>query len=270
MPRKRILIVEDRKADAAHLARECEERGMDASCTGKLGDALLFVAQNHVDLILLDANLEDASAMETLDSLHKFGDIPLIVITAAEDLDLIERCGKEGVGIEFKPFKDINALFGTALKRMNRKEPSREISAAIVQEHHRATADKVTVTDKPLWIFRWQPVVMMCTTLMVASISGGAFLYRSIAEKATQTQENVAHFTAIDSALKIHEGELKGARTSISDLDKAAQTSREDRAVIHREIENVRILNDQRMNEIKQDIVARLNRIEDKLDRTNK
>ena len=96
---KRVLLVEDSHGDVV-LAQRALELGdggrFDLTVAGTLGDGIECLAQGF-DAILLDITLPDSVGPETVARMRAAArDLPIVVLSGAEDADVEERCRRAG------------------------------------------------------------------------------------------------------------------------------------------------------------------------------
>lgn len=86
MARNRILIVEDDLDILRLLSRELEDAGFEVAAydTGMRG--LSAVRESNPDLVILDLGLPDISGQEIARRLRHTGNIPIIILTAADEI----------------------------------------------------------------------------------------------------------------------------------------------------------------------------------------
>ncbi len=101
-----ILVVEDDKAICESIAFALENESFEAQCFEMGLDALDYLNNNDVDLVVLDIGLPDISGFDLLRKIRKSFDIPVIILTARDDdADIV--LGLEGLGADdyvTKPF----------------------------------------------------------------------------------------------------------------------------------------------------------------------
>ncbi|HLR46524.1 MAG TPA: response regulator, partial [Deinococcales bacterium] len=84
---KNIIVVEDDADIANLLALELGEAGfsVETYATGMRG--LAAVRENCPDLVILDLGLPDLSGAEIARRIRRTGDTPIIILTAADDVN---------------------------------------------------------------------------------------------------------------------------------------------------------------------------------------
>lgn len=99
-----LLLIEDNQVDVkiiTRLLKKVESFGMDFSITNttSIKDAESILADNGVDLILLDLNLPDSK--DPIDCFkrisNKYADCPIVVLTGAEDLEVEKELLAQGL-----------------------------------------------------------------------------------------------------------------------------------------------------------------------------
>jgi len=80
-----ILIVEDDRTIAESIAFILEQDSFSCQWFDNGGDALDYVENNAVDLMLLDVGLPDMSGFDVLRKLRTNSDLPVVIISARDD-----------------------------------------------------------------------------------------------------------------------------------------------------------------------------------------
>ena len=96
---RRILLVEDSRADAVLTARALESGGgarFELTIAGSLGEGIDHLAQGF-DAILLDLTLPDSAGTETVTRMRAAAhNMPIVVLTSAEGDEVADRCIRAG------------------------------------------------------------------------------------------------------------------------------------------------------------------------------
>jgi two-component system catabolic regulation response regulator CreB len=96
---KKILIVEDERVTAESIVFALESDSFNTHWLSSGKDAIVYVENNEVDLVLLDIGLPDISGFDVLRKVRKKSNIPIIIITARDDdADIV--LGLEGLGAD--------------------------------------------------------------------------------------------------------------------------------------------------------------------------
>ena len=101
-----ILIVEDDRTIAESIAFILEQDSFSCQWFNNGRDALDYIENNEVDLMLLDVGLPDMSGFDVLRKVRIKSDLPVIIISARDD-ESDQVLGLEGLGANgyiTKPF----------------------------------------------------------------------------------------------------------------------------------------------------------------------
>jgi len=182
----RILIVDD---DPNHLEMLCDciENHVSEIITSKNGtDAISKAKENQPDLILMDVMMPGMNGFDACKKIkadHITKDIPIIFITALNDLDSILKgfsCG--GVDYIFKPFhtKEIISRLKIHLKLQFQQRHLMELAIELKATKEEAEAARIIAEN--------------------ANHAKTNFLYKISHELMTQMNEiiNLTHFTLVD------------------------------------------------------------------------
>ncbi|HVJ86608.1 MAG TPA: sigma-54 dependent transcriptional regulator [Caulifigura sp.] len=122
----RILIVDDEPSICWALAELLEEEGFKATAVGSAEEALELSANQTWRLVLLDVRLPGLDGISAIPQLReRFGNVPIVVITAFGDLDTAVRAVESGAADYLcKPLNadDVTAIVRRVLSR-ERVEP---------------------------------------------------------------------------------------------------------------------------------------------------
>ena len=119
-----ILIVDDSENNRYTLTRRLEKHGYSNLSTAENGrTALEFLDQSPCDLVLLDIMMPEINGYEVLEQIKadcRLRDIPVIVISAVQEMDSVVRCLELGADDYLpKPFNAsvLKARVGACLER---------------------------------------------------------------------------------------------------------------------------------------------------------
>ena len=87
MGNPRIFIVEDERRIARFLQIELEHEGYETATEDNGLHAFERIAQEDYDLVLLDSMLPDMDGMTICRKVREFSDIPIIMLTARDDVE---------------------------------------------------------------------------------------------------------------------------------------------------------------------------------------
>jgi len=103
-----LLIVDDNELNRDMLARRLERQGYEVTAVEDGHQALDALKENKIDLVLLDIMMPELSGYEVLErikSTEATRHIPVIMISAVDELSSVVRCLEMGADdYLFKPF----------------------------------------------------------------------------------------------------------------------------------------------------------------------
>lgn len=106
-----VLVVDDNEMNRDMLARRLQRQNCDVVMAEDGAAALEAVTRQSFDLILLDIMMPNVSGYEVLEKLKADPNtrhIPVIMISAVDDLDSVVRCIEMGAeDYLFKPFNPV-------------------------------------------------------------------------------------------------------------------------------------------------------------------
>jgi class 3 adenylate cyclase/CheY-like chemotaxis protein len=156
-PREVILVVDDSEDNRDMLARRLRRQGYEVLTAAGGRPALAALAEAPVDLVLLDVMMPDLDGYAVLERLKADParrDIPVLMISALDELDSVVRCIQLGAEDYLgKPFDPVllQARIGACLekKRLHDQEASqRRELAALNRTLERRVADQVTQLER--------------------------------------------------------------------------------------------------------------------------
>lgn len=101
----KLLIVDDEE-DVREFAKSFfKKRGVDVLTASGGKDALVIIAQESPDLVLLDVRMEQMTGVEVLKKLREDrNDVKVIMVTGVEDEEIINEANSWGIkGYVHKP-----------------------------------------------------------------------------------------------------------------------------------------------------------------------
>jgi adenylate cyclase len=140
----RILIVDDTEATRELLARRLGREGHQVVEVANGRAALDRVALEIFDLILLDMMMPDLNGYEVLTQLKadvRFRHIPVIVVSALDEIDSVVRCIEAGAEDYLsKPFDPVllRARIGASLEKVRLRESEQAAVAELKAEKERS------------------------------------------------------------------------------------------------------------------------------------
>jgi adenylate cyclase len=139
-----ILVVDDNAANRDVLARRLMREGHQVVTAANGAAALEIVAQQEFDLVLLDLIMPEMSGFELLRRLkatQHTSDVPVIVISALNELDSIVRCIEAGAEDYLtKPFNPVllRARIGASLEKKWLRDREKKFIEDLEQERLRS------------------------------------------------------------------------------------------------------------------------------------
>jgi adenylate cyclase len=141
-----ILVVDDNEANRDLLARRLTRDGHRVALAENGAEALAAVAGQAFDLVLLDLMMPDISGYEVLGRLkadERTQELPVIMISALDEMDTIVRCIEAGA-IDYlpKPFDPtlLRARIGSCLDNKLLRDRERQILSELRYEKDRNDA----------------------------------------------------------------------------------------------------------------------------------
>ena len=197
-----ILVVDDVADNRAVLERRLERDGHLVTCAENGSDALEQIRRRPFDLILLDILMPEIDGFEVLRRLKRAPgtrDIPVIMISALDDLDSVVRCIEEGAEDHLtKPFEPVllRARINASLEKKRLRD--REVEYI---------ADVKTIADAAMAVEegRYEP----------ASLSGAALRADELGRLARVFDGMAAQVKAREDRLRRQVSELRQAIESV-------------------------------------------------------
>ncbi len=136
-PRARILVVDDVEDNRELLRRRLERQGYEVGQAGGGREAIAAVAQGTFDLVLLDVMMPDVDGYEVLEQLKaapRTRDIPVVMISALDDMASVVRCIERGAEDYLpKPFDPtlLRARVSACLEKKRLRDQEKEYLAQV-------------------------------------------------------------------------------------------------------------------------------------------
>jgi adenylate cyclase len=146
MPSSSILVVDDNASNRDVLARRLTREGHKVLTAANGMAALDFVAREDFDIILLDLIMPGMNGLEVLRRLkaaERTSHIPVIVISALDELDTVVRCIEAGAEDYLtKPFNPVllRARVGASLEKKWLRDREKKFTTDLEQEKRRSEA----------------------------------------------------------------------------------------------------------------------------------
>ena len=132
-----ILVVDDNEMNRDMLSRRLKRQGYQVQMAENGQTALDMLHENQYALVLLDVMMPRMNGYEVLETVKANPDtkhIPIIMISAVDDLDSVVKCIELGADdYLFKPFNPIllKARVQASLQRINNRTPTEMLKAPI-------------------------------------------------------------------------------------------------------------------------------------------
>jgi len=139
-----LLVVDDNKINRDMLTRRLERQGYTIRAVENGRQALRIAAEQKFDLILLDVMMPEMDGYQTLARLKadpRFRDIPVIMISALDEIESIVRCIEMGAEDYLpKPFDPVllRARIGASLEKKRLRDQEQAYLQQIAAEKKRA------------------------------------------------------------------------------------------------------------------------------------
>ena len=133
----RVLVVDDEAGNRDLLARRLQREGYAVVAAGGGHEALAVVAREPVDVVLLDVMMPDLDGLAVLERLKAdpaTRDVPVIMISALDDLRAIAQCIEAGA-LDYlpKPFEPVilRARLAASLAEKRFRDQERDLVRAL-------------------------------------------------------------------------------------------------------------------------------------------
>jgi adenylate cyclase len=152
----RILVVDDNASNRELLKRRLERQGHSVALAENGSCSLEMLREAPFDLILLDLLMPDISGFDVLSILKSdpaLRDIPVIVISALNEIDSIVRCIQAGAEDYLaKPFDPVllRARIGSSLEKKHLRDREREALEALRIEKERSEQLLLNILPAPI------------------------------------------------------------------------------------------------------------------------
>ncbi|HSU56591.1 MAG TPA: SpoIIE family protein phosphatase [Candidatus Dormibacteraeota bacterium] len=142
-----LLIVDDNEANRALLARHLRRQGYTVALADNGRQALEKLQARAFDLVLLDVIMPEMSGYEVLETMKQdsvLRHIPVIMISALDDLEMLARCIERGAEDYLsKPFDAVllQARIGSSLERKRLHDQEQRTYRALVESQERLQSE---------------------------------------------------------------------------------------------------------------------------------
>jgi class 3 adenylate cyclase len=139
-----VLIVDDNEDNRIVLARRLERQGLSVAAAENGREAIELLKKGLFDLMLLDIMMPEMNGYQVLEYLKtdpELGEIPVIVISAVDELESIVRCIELGAEDYLtKPFNRVmlRARIGATLEKKRLRDQEKEFTKLLQIEQDRS------------------------------------------------------------------------------------------------------------------------------------
>ena len=142
-----LLVVDDTEISRDLMQRQLERQGHIVTTVGSGRQALDILQGRAFDLVLLDIMMPDMSGYQVLQQLKSsdiYGDIPVIVVSALDDMDSVVQCIRMGAeDYLLKPFNPVllKARIRTCLENKRLRDLSEALELRNLKEEVQLVAE---------------------------------------------------------------------------------------------------------------------------------
>lgn len=253
---RRILIIEDDPDNAALVMRQLRTKaGMTAAVSMTFHDGLALARAEKFDCAIVDLGLPDTSSSEDTIRLCNDFPCPIVFLTGNGDADILRQARETGASVVIKPGGDL--LIEKVWSQINFRGGDSE------SELGQQEAQRRIQSPTKSWLENKAAVIGICVTLAGAAVTMGASLYRAISSEARQTEQTAQTLAQYEKRIAESEKRHADHELKIGIIQQQNQISIDDRSAMHSQIGTIK----DGQTELKMDVIRRLERIEDKLDR---
>ncbi len=128
----RILLVDDQAQNRDMLGRRLERRGYEVILRESAVDVESVIASEKIELVLLDWMMPDRSGLDALQgirALHDAEHVPVIVVTALDDGDIVSTALEAGANDYISKPIDLRVLTARVKAQLDRRQAVLELDA---------------------------------------------------------------------------------------------------------------------------------------------
>ncbi|WAS94057.1 response regulator [Nannocystis poenicansa] len=152
----RILVVDDNESNRSMLARRLEREGHTVQLADNGRRALNMLRAQDFDLVLLDVMMPEMDGYQVLEQLHaddKFRGLPVIMISALDEIDTVVRSIELGAEDYLsKPFNPVilRARIGACLEKKRLRDRERAYVRKLRSEQERSEQLLLNILPRPI------------------------------------------------------------------------------------------------------------------------
>lgn len=186
-----ILVIDDNASNRDLLARQLTRDGHAVEIATSGAEALGIIAERAFDLILLDVLMPEMSGYEVLSRLkheRRTAEIPVIMISALDEMDSIVRCIEAGA-VDYLPKPFAPALLRARIRASLENKLLRDRERAMMEEIRLAKERNETL------------LLSILPKAVVERINGGAGMVADHIPEATILFADIVNFTPFTAKL---------------------------------------------------------------------
>ncbi|MBW4656035.1 MAG: response regulator [Kaiparowitsia implicata GSE-PSE-MK54-09C] len=151
-----LLVVDDNEMNRDLLTRRLQRQGHDIVVAEHGKDALEKMRQHTFDLVLLDIMMPELNGYQVLEYIKQDPDlrhIPVIMISALDDIDSVVRCIELGAeDYLFKPFNPIllKARIGACLEKKHLRDQEQAYLKQLEEEQAKSEKLLLNILPQPI------------------------------------------------------------------------------------------------------------------------
>ena len=123
-----ILVVDDDQNILKMLWRVFELEGFDVMVASSAEPALALLEKRTPDLVVLDIMMPGLDGFQVLNSIRKYSDIPVIMLTARVEVSCVKDALAQGADDYLKKPFSILELLARVRAKLRQTEPTRDIA----------------------------------------------------------------------------------------------------------------------------------------------
>jgi adenylate cyclase len=186
-----ILVIDDNESNRDLLARQLARDGHAVETVASGREGLALVRERSFDLILLDVLMPEMSGYEVLATLKRdsqTAEIPVIMISALDEMDSIVRCIEAGA-VDYLPKPFAPALLRARIRSSLENKLLRDRERAMMQEIRLAKERNESL------------LLSILPRAVVDRINGGAAMVADHIPEATIVFADIVNFTPFSGKL---------------------------------------------------------------------
>jgi two-component system, OmpR family, KDP operon response regulator KdpE len=149
MEKQRIMVADDELSIRKYIKANLKARNYDVAVASNGSEALHKIANERIDLIILDINMPDVNGFEVCRSVRDTSNIPIIMLSARDEEKDKERCFEMGADDYLTKPCSLNELLGRIRAVLRR---SKKQAAAVEHDIFRYKGLKIDFNQKIVFV----------------------------------------------------------------------------------------------------------------------